>query len=146
MGNWCGVEPGRQAAGIGRWRPPRHRLGCGDRSEALDHGGHNDFVDAVVWSPDGTRLASAGIDNSVRVWDPRTGEETFVLRGNCGMFHDVSWHPDGAQLAAASNDGQLWVWDATLGLSGDFRSWWPDWLVAQLLHREAEMLFESKKD
>ena len=52
--------------------------------------GHNDFVDAVVWSPDTTRLASAGLDDSVRVWDPRTGEETFVLRGNSAMFHDLS--------------------------------------------------------
>ena len=81
--------------------------------------GHNDFVDAVDWSPDGMRLASAGIDNSVRVWDPQTGEETLVLRGNSGMFHDVSWHPDGAQLAAASSDGHIWVWDATIGFERD---------------------------
>ena len=76
-------------------------------------------MDAVAWSPDGTRLASAGLDNTVRISDPRTGEETFVLRGNSGMFHDVSWHPDGAQLAAASSDGQIWIWDATRGFERD---------------------------
>ena len=42
-----------------------------------------------------------------------------MLRGNSGMFHDVSWHPDGAQLAAASSDGQIWIWDATRGFERD---------------------------
>jgi WD40 repeat protein len=68
---------------------------------------------------DGSRLASAGVDNSVRIWDPRTGQETFVLRGTSGMFHDVSWSPDGARLAAASSDGQIWIWDATVGYERD---------------------------
>src|SRR5262245_25084036 len=77
--------------------------------------GHNDNVDAVVWSPDGKRLASASLDNSVRIWDPVSGEETLVLRSNAGMFYDVSWNPDGAQLAAACSDGQIWIWDATPG-------------------------------
>ena len=81
--------------------------------------GHTTWVDSVAWSPDGTRLASAGIDNTVRISDPETGEETLVLRGNSGWFHDVSWHPDGAQLAAASNDGQIWIWDATRGFERD---------------------------
>jgi WD40 repeat protein len=62
-------------------------------------------------------LASAGLDNSVRVWDPRIGEETLVLRGSSAMFHEVSWHPDGAQLAAACSDGQIWLWDATRGFA-----------------------------
>jgi WD40 repeat protein len=83
--------------------------------------GHNDNVDAVVWSPDGTRLASASLDSSVRVWDPRTGEETLVLRGNVGSFYDVSWNPDGARLAAACSDGQIWIWDAARGFERETR-------------------------
>jgi hypothetical protein len=81
--------------------------------------GHTDWVEAVAWSPDGTRLASASNDGSVRIWDPRTGEEAFVLRGNGARFHAVSWHPDGAQLAAVSSDGQVWIWDATRGFERD---------------------------
>jgi WD40 repeat protein len=83
--------------------------------------GHNDNVEAVVWSPDGTRLASASLDNSVRVWDPRTGEETLALRGDVGSFYDLSWNPDGARLAAACSDGQIWIWDATPGFERNNR-------------------------
>ena len=81
--------------------------------------GHTTWVESVAWSPDGTRLASASLDNTVRISDPSTGEETLVLRGNSVWFHDVSWHPDGARLAAASSDGQIWIWDATRGFERD---------------------------
>ncbi|MHB8595678.1 MAG: WD40 repeat domain-containing protein [Ktedonobacteraceae bacterium] len=35
--------------------------------------GHTSTVFAVAWSPDGKRIASAGNDNTVQVWDTRTG-------------------------------------------------------------------------
>ena len=33
---------------------------------------------AVAWSPDGTRLATAGDDGTTRLWDPTTGEEVAI--------------------------------------------------------------------
>jgi len=35
--------------------------------------GHPDAISSVCWSPDGSRLASAGADRTVRVWG-RPGE------------------------------------------------------------------------
>lgn len=33
------------------------------------YGGHSDIVQAVVWSPDGRRIASGNDDGTVQVWD-----------------------------------------------------------------------------
>jgi WD40 repeat protein len=35
--------------------------------------GHGDYVNSVAWSPDGSRLVTAGGDALVRVWDAATG-------------------------------------------------------------------------
>ncbi|HEV7453204.1 MAG TPA: WD40 repeat domain-containing protein [Pseudonocardiaceae bacterium] len=35
--------------------------------------GHTDWVWAVAWPPDGTRLLTGGHDSTVRVWDATSG-------------------------------------------------------------------------
>jgi WD40 repeat protein len=57
------------------------------------------------WSPDGTRLASAANDKTVRVWDPETGTELHQLSGHTNSVVSVAWSPDGTRLASASEDG-----------------------------------------
>jgi WD40 repeat protein len=37
--------------------------------------GHTDYVHAVAWSPDGTRLVSGSGDYTVRVWDSLSVQE-----------------------------------------------------------------------
>ncbi|MGH3568815.1 MAG: NB-ARC domain-containing protein, partial [Pseudonocardia sp.] len=51
--------------------------------------GHTGAVFAVAWSPDGTRLATAGGDASVRLWDPVAGEHLSTLPGHTGAVFAV---------------------------------------------------------
>jgi hypothetical protein len=67
----------------------------------------------VAFSPDGRRLASAGQDQTVRVWDATTGQEALTLMGHTGSVQGVAFSPDGSRLASASDDETVRVWDAT---------------------------------
>ena len=77
--------------------------------------GHRGAVNAVAWSPDGTRLATAGDDGTTRLWDPTTGEQLTTLTGHTGSVYAVAWSPDGTRLATAGDDGTTRLWDPTTG-------------------------------
>jgi WD40 repeat protein len=69
-------------------------------------------VTTLAYSPDGKRLASASNDQTVKVWDTATGQETLALKGHSGFVTSVMFSPDGQQLASASEDQTVRVWDA----------------------------------
>jgi tetratricopeptide (TPR) repeat protein len=83
--------------------------------EALALRGHTGGpVWAVAYSPDGTRLASAGADGAVRIWDLTTGQDALALRGHTGgPVWAVAYSPDGTRLASAGIDGVVRIWDST---------------------------------
>src|SRR5262249_42785957 len=53
--------------------------------------GHSNAVNTVAWSPDGTRIASAGSDNTVQVWNATDGSQTFTYHNHSNAVTGVAW-------------------------------------------------------
>ena len=73
--------------------------------------GHTDPVYAVAWSPDGKTIATAGFDNTVRLWEAASRKEIKSFEGHTKIVLAVAFSPDGRQLASASLDNTAKVWD-----------------------------------
>src|SRR5262249_62097187 len=74
-------------------------------------GGHTEEVFAVEFHPDGRRLATAGPDRAVRLWDLARGEEVVRLQGHTDFVWSLAFSPDGATLASGSGDFAVRLWD-----------------------------------
>ena len=48
--------------------------------------GHSKFVLSVAFSPDGNTIASGSCDNSIKLWNPQTGDLIRTLDGNRDML------------------------------------------------------------
>lgn len=74
--------------------------------------GHTKQVNAVLPTPDGTRLLTAGHDGTVRTWDARTGAARAAFEWKIGAVTALALAPDGLTCAAAGVGGSVVVWDA----------------------------------
>jgi WD40 repeat protein/serine/threonine protein kinase len=84
-------------------------------SWSLEPRAHHGFIQAVAYSPDGTMLASAGFDGSIRLWEPKGGELLRVLLGHMSFVAALAWSPDGKYLASAGWDPKVRLWDIASG-------------------------------
>ncbi len=83
--------------GFGRHRL---RLGACALQQHLAGAGHGAAVYCVAFRPDGTMLASGGVDKTVRLWNTADGKEVKVLSGHPDDVYSVCFSPDGKKLAS----------------------------------------------
>jgi len=65
----------------------------------------------VVFSPDGSRLATTAVgDNLLRLWEVDSGRSAGVLVGHVNEVNEIGFTRDG-HLVSASLDATAQVWD-----------------------------------
>ncbi|MFH0899263.1 MAG: WD40 repeat domain-containing protein, partial [Pseudomonadota bacterium] len=86
----------------------------GDGGHQGEHG-HKLAATGLDFSPDGRLLVSSGVDETLRVWDVKTGEEKQQFTGHRGYVETVAMSPDGMLIASGGHDMAIRLWDASSG-------------------------------
>lgn len=75
---------------------------------------HTNHVHDVAFSPDGSKLASSGME--IILWDLKKGKKLRTLRGHEFHVPSVMFSPDGKQIGSAGDQGRTAIiWDAESG-------------------------------
>jgi WD40 repeat protein/serine/threonine protein kinase len=106
----------------GRWAAYAHSINVGSAGDsavqlfdtatgqlAFRLEGHQRTIRNLAFSPNSRRLASAGYDETVRVWDMATGQEVLSRPAPRGVV-DLGFSRDGRRLTAVAADGTLRTW------------------------------------
>ena len=76
---------------------------------------HDAEVWSCVFSPDGQTLLSCSADNTLRLWDRKTGQEICRFSGHTDSVSSCAFSPDGQTLLSGSDDNTLRLWDRKTG-------------------------------
>jgi ribosome assembly protein SQT1 len=76
--------------------------------------GHTDSVCEIQFSPDGSTLATCGLDAFLKLWDVE-GNLIHTLEGPSESIECCAWHPRGPIIIAGGGDGTAWMWGSKKG-------------------------------
>ena len=89
--------------------------------------GAPDFAEGALarWSPDGQRVAAAGSDKTIRIWQRPPGGSVEWKNvsewSSVAPLADLAWDPQGTRLLGLGGDGKVRIWTAADGkMSGEF--------------------------
>lgn len=121
------------------------------RPAALE-GGHVSSVEAVAFSFDGSRLASCGLDKTVRMWDVAQRKPAWdeAEPEHEYLVRSVAFAPGGATLVSASWDKAMKLWDVATGAVSELPSFadWEhtDWIWSVTFSPDGRLLASAGSD
>jgi serine/threonine protein kinase len=79
---------------------------------------HTSGVRSLAYSPDGSMLASGGLDRQIYLWDTKTWQARGPLEGHAGQVSGLAFSPDGTRLASVTSEPDsclIRLWDVATG-------------------------------
>src|SRR5438067_2341312 len=76
--------------------------------------GHSDVIYSIAFTPDGKQVVSGSFDNTVKLWEAKTGKEIRTFGGPSGhqkLVLSVAVSADGRMIASGSQDNTAKIWD-----------------------------------
>lgn len=124
---WPSTAESRSAIGLLKFSPDGRRLlaarndgrlelYCTSTNRLLQNfPGHHSVVKGIAFLADGGQIISAGLDDSVRIWDVESGRE--VWRGDFGLegIHALDVSRDGRLAAWGGSSRRIVLWDFETG-------------------------------
>ena len=80
---------------------------------------HKAVIFSLAFSPDGSKLACCGGENSIEIRETATGRLLHMLEGHSALVYTGAFSPDGATLATGSMDQTVRLWDVDNGRALD---------------------------
>lgn len=90
-----------------------------EQNRLVGHGSY--WATAVSFNPQGDRIASGGMDGTLKLWT-RNGELLQTFADHAAGVYDLSFSPNGQTLASASYDGTVKLW----AINGQLLHTWDD--------------------
>ena len=76
---------------------------------------HSYSVNSVSYSPDGQYIVSGSYDNTIKIWNSKTGAFLYTLKGHNSTVESVCYSPDGQYIVSGSRDNMIKVWNSKTG-------------------------------
>jgi len=74
--------------------------------------GHENRVNDLLYTADGSRLISGSSDETVRIWDPDHGHSLLVLRAASHAILDLAFDPEYGRVVAISESGIVQIYQS----------------------------------
>ncbi|MFM6499615.1 MAG: protein kinase domain-containing protein, partial [Dolichospermum sp.] len=108
--------------------------------------GHSGSVLSVAYSPDGQTVASGSWDNTIKLWNVKTGNLLQTLEGHSDWVYSVAYSPDGQTLASGSGDETIKLWDVKTGNLLQTLEGHSDWVYSVAYSPDGQTVASGSED
>ena len=121
------------------WNP-----NTGERVDTL--WGHEGWVHAIAFSPDGQHLVSGSSDHTVKLWQVSSRRCLHTLAGHHQRVKAVAYAPQGNTIASGSDDHTVKIWEVRNGSCMHTLQGHTDWVLSVVYSPDGQYLASGSSD